>query len=126
MVLTRTRSCNENRIKSSLATDATPTISYNAIAKDKRTKQVYIGSKENLLGWIGDGVTMKARDMPENARIFNMWVEIALAGACLVLIADSAVRVLPFVTELRLGIALSLIGAPFFLWLLLRMRKGKL
>lgn len=50
----------------------------------------------------------------------------ALAGACLVLAADSAVRVLPFVTELRLGIALSLIGAPFFLWLLLRMRKGTL
>ena len=50
----------------------------------------------------------------------------ALAGACLVLAADSAVRVLPFVTELRLGIALSLIGAPFFLWLLLRMRKGRI
>lgn len=50
----------------------------------------------------------------------------ALAGACLVLVADSAVRVLPLVTELRLGIALSLIGAPFFLWLLLRMRKGTL
>ncbi|MEL6878653.1 MAG: iron ABC transporter permease [Pseudomonadota bacterium] len=48
----------------------------------------------------------------------------ALAGALLVLIADSAVRVLPFITELRLGIALSLIGAPFFLWLLLRMRRG--
>ena len=50
----------------------------------------------------------------------------ALAGACLVLAADSAVRVLPFVTELRLGIALSLIGAPFFLWLLLKMRRGTL
>ncbi len=50
----------------------------------------------------------------------------ALAGACLVLIADSAVRILPFVTELRLGIALSLIGAPFFLWLLLRMRSGRI
>ncbi|QFT78231.1 iron ABC transporter permease [Erythrobacter sp. THAF29] len=50
----------------------------------------------------------------------------ALAGACLVLAADSAVRVLPFVTELRLGIALSLIGAPFFLWLLLKMRRGLL
>lgn len=48
----------------------------------------------------------------------------ALAGACLVLFADSVVRVLPLVTELRLGIALSLIGAPFFGWLLLRMRKG--
>ncbi len=50
----------------------------------------------------------------------------AFAGACLVLFADSAVRVLPFITELRLGIALSLIGAPFFLWLLLRMRAGRL
>lgn len=50
----------------------------------------------------------------------------ALAGACLVLAADSIVRILPFVTELRLGIALSLLGAPFFLWLLLRMRRGRL
>ena len=30
------------------------------------------------------------------------------------------------VPHLRLGIALSLIGAPFFLWLLLRMRRGRL
>ncbi|MEO0419864.1 MAG: iron ABC transporter permease [Pseudomonadota bacterium] len=50
----------------------------------------------------------------------------ALAGACLVLVADSVVRILPLVTELRLGIALSLIGAPFFLWLLLRLRRGAL
>ena len=49
----------------------------------------------------------------------------ALAGALLLLVADSVVRVLPFVTELRLGIALSLIGAPFFLWLLLKMRRGR-
>lgn len=50
----------------------------------------------------------------------------ALAGACLVLAADSVVRILPLMTELRLGIALSLLGAPFFLWLLLRMRRGRL
>lgn len=49
----------------------------------------------------------------------------ALAGACLVLLADSIVRILPLVTELRLGIALSLIGAPFFGWLLIRMRQGR-
>ena len=46
-----------------------------------------------------------------------------LAGALLVLVADCVCRVLPLVTELRLGIALSLIGAPFFLWLLLRLRR---
>ncbi|MEM1196501.1 MAG: iron ABC transporter permease [Pseudomonadota bacterium] len=50
----------------------------------------------------------------------------ALAGGCLVLVADCAVRIAPFATELRLGIALSLIGAPFFLWLLLRLRRGDL
>ena len=50
----------------------------------------------------------------------------ALAGACLVLAADSAVRILPLVTELRLGIMLSLLGTPFFLWLLLKMRRGRL
>ncbi len=50
----------------------------------------------------------------------------SLAGACLLLAADSVVRILPLVTELRLGIALSLLGAPFFLWLLLRMRRERL
>ena len=49
----------------------------------------------------------------------------ALAGALLLLVADCLCRVLPLKGgELRLGIALSLIGAPFFLHLLLRMRKG--
>ena len=47
-----------------------------------------------------------------------------LAGGLLVLVADSIVRILPLATELRLGIALSLIGAPFFLWLLVR-RDGR-
>ena len=48
----------------------------------------------------------------------------ALAGALLLLIADSLCRIVPLQSELRLGIALSLLGAPFFLGLLLRMRKG--
>lgn len=47
----------------------------------------------------------------------------ALAGALLLLVADMLCRVLPLQSELRLGIALSLLGAPFFLALLLRMRK---
>jgi iron complex transport system permease protein len=48
----------------------------------------------------------------------------ALAGSLLVLVADCLCRIAPLETELRLGIALSLVGAPFFLWLLLRMRRG--
>lgn len=48
----------------------------------------------------------------------------ALAGAVLLLLADAAVRAAPTVSELRLGIAMSLLGGPFFLFLLLRMRRG--
>jgi iron complex transport system permease protein len=48
----------------------------------------------------------------------------ALGGALLLLVADCLCRILPTVSELRLGIALSLVGAPFFLHLLLKLRKG--
>lgn len=48
----------------------------------------------------------------------------ALAGALLLLVADCLCRIIPTVSELRLGIALSLVGAPFFLHLLLKLRKG--
>lgn len=47
----------------------------------------------------------------------------ALAGAALLTLADSLVRVMPSTSELRLGIAMSLLGAPFFLALLFRMRR---
>lgn len=48
-----------------------------------------------------------------------------LAGALLVVIADSCVRLSPQIVELRLGVAMSLLGAPFFLWILARMRRGQ-
>jgi iron complex transport system permease protein len=47
----------------------------------------------------------------------------ALGGALLLVVADSLVRVAPTVSELRLGIAMSMLGGPFFLVLLLRMRR---
>ncbi len=47
----------------------------------------------------------------------------ALAGGLLVLVADSVVRIVPSAAELRLGIAMSLLGAPFFLALLVRLRR---
>ena len=76
-----------------------------------------------IIGFVGLIVPHLVRPMTDR-RPSSLIVPSALAGALLVLVADSAVRILPFVTELRLGIALSLIGAPFFLWLLLRMRRG--
>jgi iron complex transport system permease protein len=58
-----------------------------------------------------------------DGRPSSLIVPSALAGALLLLIADCLCRVLPLSGgELRLGIALSLIGAPFFLHMLLRMR----
>lgn len=44
-----------------------------------------------------------------------------LAGIILVL-ADLAVRVLPFAIELKLGVAAALIGAPAFIWIAARAR----
>ena len=76
-----------------------------------------------IVGFVGLVVPHLVRPLTDR-RPSRLIVPSALAGACLVLVADSAVRVIPFMTELRLGIALSLIGAPFFLWLLLRMRRG--
>lgn len=48
----------------------------------------------------------------------------ALGGALLLVLADCLVRAAPTVSELRLGIAMSMLGGPFFLVLLLRMRRG--
>lgn len=47
----------------------------------------------------------------------------ALGGALLVLIADSLVRLTPAAGELRLGVAMALIGTPFFFALLVRFRR---
>ena len=47
----------------------------------------------------------------------------ALAGALLVVVADMAVRVAPLASEIRLGVMMSVLGAPFFLILLLKMRR---
>ena len=76
-----------------------------------------------IIGFVGLIVPHLARPMTDRLSS-SLLLPSALAGALLVLVADSVVRILPMVTELRLGIALSLIGAPFFLWLLLKMRRG--
>ena len=78
-----------------------------------------------IIGFVGLIVPHLVRPLTDRLPS-SLMLPSALAGACLVLVADSTVRVLPLVTELRLGIALSLIGAPFFGWLLIRMRRGTL
>jgi iron complex transport system permease protein len=75
-----------------------------------------------IVGFVGLIVPHLVRPLTDR-RPSALIVPSALAGALLVLVADCVCRVLPLVTELRLGIALSLVGAPFFLWLLLRLRR---
>ncbi|MBE7217255.1 MAG: iron ABC transporter permease [Caulobacteraceae bacterium] len=50
-------------------------------------------------------------------------VPATLAGALLVVVADTAVRVIRLGPELKLGVLISLVGAPFFLWLVLHVRR---
>ena len=47
----------------------------------------------------------------------------ALGGAALTLVWDIAVRFAPFGPELRLGVFTALIGAPFFFYLVIRLRR---
>ena len=76
-----------------------------------------------IVGFVGLIVPHLVRPLTDR-RPSSLIVPSGLAGALLVLAADSIVRLLPLMTELRLGIMLSLLGAPFFLWLLVRMRRG--
>jgi iron complex transport system permease protein len=47
----------------------------------------------------------------------------AFGGAALVLIADVALRVFAPLSEVRLGVVTALVGAPFFLWLVIKTRR---
>ena len=76
-----------------------------------------------IIGFVGLIVPHLVRPFTDR-KPSSLIVPSALAGGLLLLLADMLVRVLPLVTELRLGIALSLLGAPFFLALLIRMRRG--
>lgn len=77
-----------------------------------------------IIGFVGLIVPHLVRPLTDR-RPSSLLLPSALAGALLLLAADVMCRLLPLAGgELRLGIALSLIGAPFFMALLLRMRKG--
>jgi iron complex transport system permease protein len=76
-----------------------------------------------IIGFVGLMVPHIVRPFTDR-RPSRLILPSALAGALLLLVADVVCRLIPTVTELRLGIALSLIGAPFFLALLLRLRRA--
>jgi iron complex transport system permease protein len=76
-----------------------------------------------IIGFVGLMVPHFVRPFTDR-RPSSLLLPSALAGALLLLVADCLCRIVPTVSELRLGIALSLVGAPFFLHLLLKLRKG--
>ena len=51
-------------------------------------------------------------------------VPAALTGAMIVLAADIATRSLRLGSDIKLGVFISVIGAPFFLWLVLHVRRS--
>lgn len=75
-----------------------------------------------IIGFVGLMVPHLVRPLTDR-RPSSLLLPGALAGALLLLVADTLCRLLPTSGELRLGIALSLLGAPFFLALLLRLRR---
>jgi iron complex transport system permease protein len=75
-----------------------------------------------IIGFVGLIVPHLLRPFTDR-RPSSLIAPSALAGSLLLLVADCLCRVLPLQGELRLGIALSLIGAPFFLALLLKLRR---
>ncbi|MEH3040722.1 MAG: iron ABC transporter permease [Sphingomonas paucimobilis] len=75
-----------------------------------------------IIGFVGLIVPHMVRPLAGN-RPSAILLPSAFAGAVLLTFADSLVRVAPTVSELRLGIAMSMLGGPFFLYLLIAMRR---
>jgi len=54
----------------------------------------------------------------------RLLVPSALTGAALLLAADIAVRIIPSTTDIKVGVLTSIIGVPFFLYLIMRERRA--
>lgn len=76
-----------------------------------------------VVGFVGLIVPHLLRPLT-GARPGALLVPSALGGAALTLAADSLVRLGPGAGEIRLGVAMALLGAPFFFFLLIRMRRS--
>jgi iron complex transport system permease protein len=77
-----------------------------------------------LLGFVGLVIPHIARRVV-GYRVSSQIVSSALLGAILVILADLAGRLLAAPSEIPVGIMMAFIGAPFFLWLLLKRRGGR-
>ncbi|MFN3626917.1 FecCD family ABC transporter permease [Parvibaculum sp.] len=79
-------------------------------------------SVTGVIGFVGLVVPHLMRPLV-GQRPASLLLPSALGGAALVLAADLAVRLPVDGPELKLGVVTALLGAPFFLWLILRTRR---
>lgn len=77
-----------------------------------------------VIGFIGLVVPHLVRPMV-GGRADALLVPSALAGACVLTLADIGVRVLPTINELKVGVVTALVGAPFFFLLVARERAQR-
>ena len=78
-----------------------------------------------LLGFVGlIAPHMVRRLVGEDSSARLLWAS-TLGGAALLTVCDILARTLFAPYELPVGVVLSLLGGPFFLWLLLRQRRGR-
>lgn len=75
-----------------------------------------------IIGFVGLVVPHLLRPFV-GARPGALLVPSIFGGSALVLAADTVVRMLPGGAEVKLGIVMAVLGAPFFLYLLLKMRN---
>jgi iron complex transport system permease protein len=54
----------------------------------------------------------------------RLLVPSALSGSALLIAADIAVRIIPSTSDIRVGVLTSIIGVPFFLYLIMRERRS--
>jgi iron complex transport system permease protein len=79
-------------------------------------------SVTGVIGFVGLVVPHLMRPLV-GQRPASLLLPSALGGAALVLAADLLVRIPVNGPELKIGVVTSLVGAPFFLWLILRTRR---
>jgi iron complex transport system permease protein len=75
-----------------------------------------------VIGFVGLIVPHLMRALV-GGRPSSLLVPSALAGAALLLAADILVRLIPAASEVRLGVAMAVLGGPFFLWRLISIRR---
>lgn len=75
-----------------------------------------------MIGFVGLVVPHLLRPWTDGRPSALLWPS-ALGGALLLLLADVAVRVLAPVADVRIGVLTAVLGAPFFLWLVLRLDR---